>query len=225
MLLVRPYPVHRLIDARQAIESAARGDVTLLWKLYRAASDALAALDPDEVDEFIQEHKKAFKDEQSLAHAAVTLADTWEGLVSIGAQIKDKADFRGFTWLAAQVRYELEPAKRDGSRLKMYARGGALPDTTPEDAALYVALPALIGLGPEFPDELAEPCPIPTTPIPALLGLSPEDDWTGVDPLDGFAILPEDARAHYAAAPAVWRPILCRGLEHGLLVRTSDLGA
>jgi len=223
VLLVRPYPVHRLFEAREALTAAVKGDVVPLWKLYRAAAEALAAMDPDEVEEFIQEHPKAFKDDQGLAHAAVSVADTWEGLVSIGARIKDKGTFRGFAWLAAQVRYDLQPSKRDASRLKLYARGEALPDTPVADAALYVALPALIGLGPEFPDELKEPCPVPTTPIPSLLGLSAEDDWAGVDPLDGWAILPEDARAHYAAAPPEWRSILNRGVEHGLLVRPSDL--
>jgi hypothetical protein len=220
-LLVRPYPVHRLAEARSALDAAARGDVAALHRLYKAAADALAAIDPDEVAEFREEHPRAARDDQALARAAVELADVWEGLVAIGAGLSDRARFRGFAWLAAQVRYELEPAPRDASRLRAYAKGAPLPKTAAEDAALFAALPALVGLGPELPDEVEGPCPVPGDPVIRLLGLAEDEDWEGIDPLDGVALTADACRAHYAAAPAAWRDVLGRGLETGLVARPA----
>lgn len=222
MLLVRPYPVDQLTEARRALHAAANGDVAPLQRLYRAAAAALSEMDPDEVDEFREEFPRAVKDDQALAHAAVSLADTWEGVVAIGSMLSNRERFRGFAWLAAQVRYGLEPAKRDASRIRAYASGAPLPDTDDADAALYAALPALIGLGPELAEELPEPLPFAGVSVASLLGLPEDDDWAGIDPLDGIAVSAETCRAHYASASAEWREVLGRCLETGLLARVSD---
>lgn len=224
VLLARPYPVARLADARRALEAATIGDVAPLQRLYRAAAEGLAVMDPDEVEDFRADHRRSARDDQALAHAAVTLSDSWEGVVSVGSVVTDSRRFRGFAWLAAQVRYGLEPARRDGGRLRAYAAGDGLPGTDPADAALYAALPALMGLGPELPDELDPPCPIVGEPVTRLLGLPEDEDWTGIDPLDAIAIPAEACRAHYAAATPAWRAILGRCLESGLLVRVAETG-
>ncbi len=225
MLLVRPYPYARFALAREALAGAAKGDVGPLQRLYRDAATALAEIDPDEVDEFRQEFPRAVRDDQALARAAGSLADTWEGIVAIASMLSNRERFRGFVWLAAQIRYDLEPNKRDAGRLRAYASGARLPDLLPSDEALYVALPALIGLGPELPDEVVPPVPVPCEPVWSLLGLPEGDDWNGLDPLDAFAISPETCRAHYAAASAAWQPVLARGLENGLIARSADADA
>lgn len=222
MLLVRPYPVHLLAEARAAMERLHHDDLAPLQKLYREAAAALSDIDPDEVDEFRQEFPRAVRDDQALARAAGAVADTWEGIVAIASMVSNRDRFRGFLWLCAQVRYELEPARRDAGRLRAYADGAHLPAIPVSDEALYVALPALMGLGPELPDEIEGEIPFPHQPVTELLGLPTDDDWAGVDPLDGWVISPEACRAHYAAAPPAWRDALGRGLERGLLVRAAD---
>jgi hypothetical protein len=224
VLLVRPYPYASLALARDALNGAANGDVGALQRLYRDAAAALAEIDPDEVDEFRQEYPRAVRDDQALARAAGSLADTWEGIVAIASMLSNRDRFRGFVWLAAQIRYDLEPNKRDASRLRAYASGARLPDLLPSDEALYVALPALIGLGPELPEEVAPPMPVPAEPVARLLGLPEDDDWAGLDPLDGFVISPDTCRAHYAAAPPAWQSVLARGLQYGLIVRSAGAG-
>jgi hypothetical protein len=220
VLLVRPYPVGGLTEARAALHAVLGGDVVPLQRLYAAAADALARIDPDEVEDFRLDHPRAGRNEQALALAAVSLADTWEGLVAIGSVLRRPRWFRGFAWLAAQVRYDLGPARRDAGRLRSYADGAGLPDTPPEDAALYAALPALVGLGPELPEELEGPCPFPGEPVSRCLGLAEDEDWSGIDPLDALAISAETCRAYYAAAPPAWRPVLSRSLEGGMIVRS-----
>ena len=219
-LLVRPYPVARLIEARLALQAASRNDLVPLQALYRAAAETLAAIDPDEVADVRDEHRRAMRDDVALARAAHAVADTWEGIVAIGSVLPPRL-FRGFVCLAAHVRYELGPSA-DVLRLRAYAGGAALPDLEPMDAALYIALPALAGLGPELPDELAGPCPFPGELLVRRLGLPEDDDWAGVDPLDGIVIEPETCRAMYAAAPMKWREVVGRALETGLLVRPDD---
>lgn len=223
VVLVRPYPVARLVEARFAFERALKGDVSGLQVLYQASAAALADIDPDEVDEFRQEFPRAIGDDQALARAATTLADTWEGIVSIGSMLANRGRFRGFLWLAAQVRYDLEPARRDAGRLRAYAEGAHLPDLLPADEILYAALPALIGLGPELPEEIEGPVPLPNEPVARLLGLPEDDDWSGIDPIDGVVVSAETCRAHYAATPAPWRSIVGRSLQCGLIVRPSDV--
>lgn len=222
VLLARPYPIARLAEARAALAAAVGGDVAPLQRLYQAAADALGALDPDELAELRDDHRRAFRSDEALARAAVQLADTWEGVVAVGSMLKRPGDFRGFAWLAAQVRYDLGPARRDATQIRFYARGGELPDTEPADAALYAAVPALTGLGPELPEELDGPLPLPGEPMWRLLGLPEGDDWSGVDPLDGYAIDAGACRAHYAAVPPAWRDLLSRCMEDGLLVRPAS---
>lgn len=222
VLLVRPYPVARLLEARVAFDRALKGDVAGLQGLYQAAAAALADIDPDEVDEFRQEFPRAIRDDQALARAATTLADTWEGIVAIASMVANRGRFRGFLWLAAQVRYDLEPARRDAGRLRAYAEGQHLPDLLPADEILYAALPALIGLGPELPEEIIGPLPLPSEPVARILGLPEDDDWSGIDPIDGLVVSAETCRAHYAAAPAAWRAIVGRSLQTGLIARPAD---
>lgn len=219
-LLVRPYPVNRVPEARAALEAAGRGDLGPMQALYRAAAEALAAIDPDEVADARDEHRRALRDDVALARAAHAVHDTWEGIVAVGSVLSPRL-FRGFSHLVAHVRYELGP-NADAIRLRAYAAGAALPDLEPRDAALYVALPALIGLGPELPEELAGPCPFPGEPLARALGLPADDDWSGVDPLDGILVDPATCRALYAAAPMKWREVVGRALETGLLVRPDD---
>lgn len=220
MLLCRPYPVQRIAEARLALDATRRGDLGPLQGLYRAAADSLAALDPDEVEEVRDEHRRALRDPKLLARAAVSLSDGWEGVVSLGS-VLPRREFRGFAWLCAQVRYELEPGQQDHRRLDAYIRGMGLPDTNPDDEALYVLLPALMGLGPELPDELPEPCPAAGDPVARLLLLPEDTDWTDLDPLDGTAVRPEACRAAWTGASPEWRAILSRGFDAGLLVRTA----
>src|SRR5688572_20708520 len=99
MLLVRPYPVAQLARARVAISRAAAGDVKPLQGLYRAAVDALASLDPDEVDEFADAWPSLDRSGTTIARAAQSVADAWEGVVCLGARIEDPGRFQEFAWL------------------------------------------------------------------------------------------------------------------------------
>jgi hypothetical protein len=220
MLLCRPYPVLRLDEARRALDAVRAGDVRPLQAMYRVAADSLAAIDPDEVQEIREEHRRALRDAKALARAAHELCDAWEGVVSLGSVVPSR-EFRGFAWLCAQVRYDLDPGRVDAARLEQYSRGMQLPDTNPEDEALYVLLPALLGLGPELPEELPEPLPAVGEPVARLLGLPEETDWAELDPLDGVAVSPDACRAAWSSASPEWREILARGFEGGLLVRTA----
>lgn len=218
-VLVRPYPVGRLEEARHAIAAAAAGDLRPLHALYLAATDALAAIDEDEVEDHRSEHRAAAREDRAAARAAVEVADVWEGIVSVGSVLRDMRRFRAFAWTAAAARYGI--GRADAASFARYAAGADLPDTSPEDSALYAALPALVGLGPELPDELDAPCPVPGEAVGAILGL-PEADWTGVDPLDGIALTADAARAHFSAASPEWREVLSRCVEGGCLVRPAD---
>lgn len=217
LLLARPYPVGVLASAREAIARAAAGDVRRLMSLYELAANALEALDPDEVAEWRDDWSGAAGSDRVAARAALAVADTWEGVVSVGATIRDPARFRGFAWLAAGVRYG---DHADARSFAAYRDGRPLPDTSPEDTALYAALPALVGLGPELPDELPGPLPLPAERVADLLGL-PDDELDGIDPLDGLAVFPEACLAHLAGLPPAWRAVVERCADQGLLVRRA----
>lgn len=226
MLLARPYPVQRLAEARSAIALAAGRppDLRPLLELYKVARSALADLDPDEVADFRRDHPRAAATDAAAIRAAHDVSDTWEGVVSVGAGITDVRRFRGFAWLAAHLRY-VPGGLGERQRLEhfeKYVAGFNLPETSAEDAALFAAVPALIGLGPELPDEIAEPCPVPGTPVWELLGLPAEGEYAGIDPLDGIAVPPETLQAHYAGLPAAWRDLATRCLDRGMIVRTAD---
>jgi hypothetical protein len=218
MLLVRPYPVARLTEARVAIAGASL-DIRPIQSLYRAARDALAELDPDEVAEFRHDHPRAPATDAAAAQAALAAADSWEGVVAIGSTISDLRRFRAFAWLAAHQRYS------GGARLSDFARyqvPACLPEVSPEDSALYAVLPALAGLGPELPEEFADPCPIAGAPVFELLGLPADGDYSGIDPLDGWAITGEALQSVFAALNPAWRAVASRALDRGLLVRPAD---
>lgn len=223
MWLVRPFPVARLDEARHALRTCVDGDVRPMMALYGAAAAALAQIDPEEVEDARQAWRLAPEIDRVAARAAVACAEAWEETVSVGATIRDPQRFRGFAWLAAAVRTGLVPANPDVGRLLTFGRGATLPRTRPDDAALYGLLPALIGLGPELPDEVDTACPMAGTPVWQALGLSP-GDWVGVDPVDGFAVSPEACRAAYAGLAGAWRLAAARGTESGLLVRSADPG-
>ncbi len=216
--LARPYRCDLITDARRAIADASVGDLSAMQALYRAASAELAGVDPDEVADHRDAHRRAAQGDPTALRAAVDCADQWEALVSVGATIDDPRRFRGFVWVAAHQRYEVGPGGRDAKAFAAYADGASLPEVSAEDAALYVALPALLGLGPEFPEELSSACPLDGPLVGALLGL-PGDEWDDVEPLDGHAIAAETCRAHLPGLSGPWRDVVARGLEHGLLVR------
>ncbi|NCG21522.1 MAG: hypothetical protein GWP91_21120 [Rhodobacterales bacterium] len=216
-LLVRPYPVEALGLARTALHPARSNDLSELQALYARACAELLALDPDEVHEWRSEHPNVAQQDRSAGRAAIELADAWEGIVAVGATIKDPKRFRGFVWLAAHVRYEL--AKRPSAKLLgHYAQGAALPKTSAEDSLLFAVLPALVGLGPNHPDELAGPCPLPSKPVWSALGLE-DADWAGLDPLDGQVVSAEVCRSQVAGLQGPWRAMAERGVGSGLLFR------
>lgn len=219
VLLVRPYPVGVLASVREAIARAAAGDVRRLMSVYQLAVSALEELDPDEVEELRSDWRAAVRSDRAAARAALEVADTWEGVVTVGATISEPARFRGFAWLAAEVRYG--DGRPDPAAFKAYRDGRPLPHTSPEDTALFAALPALIGLGPELAEELPGPLPLPAEPVARLLGL-PEHDVEGIDPLDGLAVFPEACLAHLAGLPPVWRAVVERCAGQGLLVRRAQ---
>ncbi len=218
--LVRPYPIDRLAEAQLALVAAVNGDVRPMSALYRAASDALDRLDPDEVMLARAAYPLAGELDRTAARAAVACAASWEETVSVGSTIRDPDRFRGFAWLAAQVRAGLAPANPDIGRIQAFARGAPLPRTSAADSALYAIVPALIGLGPELADELVGPCPLAGDPVWKLLGLTAQD-WAGIDPLDGIAVTPQTCRAAYATVDGAWRNAVARGATDGLLVRIA----
>jgi hypothetical protein len=208
-----------MAEVRQAISDAAAGNIKSLQTLYDSAAQALQALDPDEVADWRRAHPRAASVDRATARAAVDVAETWEGVVCVGSAISDGRRFRGFAWLAAHARY-IGTVGPDIGRVRGFAQGGQLPRTSAEDSALYAALPALVGLGPELPEELPGPCPIPGEVVWRLLGL-PQGDWGGIDPLDGIAIDAEQCRAHLAGVPAAWRDLVARCAETGLIARKA----
>lgn len=218
MLLARPYPVGVLASVREAMARAAAGDVRRLMSLYQLAADALEALDPDEVADLREDWPDAAASDRAAARAALAVAETWEGVVTVGATIREPARFRGFAWLAAELRYG--DGRADPAHFSAYRDGRPLPDTSPEDTALYAVLPALVGLGPELPEELPGPLPLPARRVADLLGL-PDEDLDGIDPLDGWAVFPEACLAHLAGLPPAWRAIVERCADQGLLVRRA----
>jgi hypothetical protein len=219
-LLVRPFPVALLATAGQAIRAAAAGDVEPLHALYVVARDALEDLDPDEVHDPVIAHPEAGHRDRPALFAALDVAEAWEGVVAVGASIGPTPRFRGFILTCAWCRY-LDGTAGDLEQFKAWCRGEPLPGLSDDDTALYAALPALLGLGPELPDELPGPCPAEGEPAWRLLGL-PEADWDGVDPLDGVAISPAECAARYPGVSGPWKPILARGAESGgLLVRSE----
>ncbi len=222
VILARPYPLARLRDARLAIGAATNRDLRPLQDLYKAARDALAELDPDEVADFRRDHPRAATTDAAATRAAIQVASVWEGVVSIGAGITDLRRFRGFAWMVAHLRYVGEISGPPEAALARYAGGASLPDTSPEDSALYATLPALCGLGPEFPEELPGPVPLPGDPVWGILGLPADGDYSGIDPLDGLAVAPEVLQANFAGLPAGWRDLVARCADRGLLVRVAE---
>ena len=219
MLLVRPYPVERIADARLAIQTyASTGDVSALQALYRLAASALHNVDPDDLDSWRSEHPKVAELDKAAARAAGDVAEAWEGVVGVGSTILHPLRFRAFAWLAAEVRYELGEDGPLRRRFDAFFNGHELHGLSAEDSALFVLLPALIGLGAEFPDELKAPCPMLSTRMSELLGL-PEGDWDGIDPLDGLAVTAEQCQSAYAGLTGPWRDVVGRSLQTGLLVR------
>jgi hypothetical protein len=219
-LVVRPYPVHALVAGRDAISLAARGDVRPLQALYAAAVAALAEIDPDEVEDLREPWARAGASDKLAARAALEVADTWEGIVSVGSLIQEPGRFRGFAWMCAQVQYGVGEPSLD--HMARFCRGDPLPRTSIEDTALYAALPALIGLGPELPEELPGPALLTGESVRELLGL-PEGDWAGIDPIDGVAVSPETCLTHLAALPPAWRSLVERSADRGLLIRPDPL--
>lgn len=215
--LVRPYPVAQLTEAGDAVRSAIAGDYEGLFHLTVAARDALEDLDPDEVRLPVLDHLQAGERDKATLRAALDVADTWEGVVAIGATIPTLPRFRGFVLACAALRYlDVEP---DLERFKRWCRGEDLPGLSADDTALYAALPALLGLGPELPDEVSGPCPVDGPSAWSVMGL-PDEDWEGADPLDGKVIDADACSSAFAGASAEWREVLARGAEAGgLLVR------
>jgi hypothetical protein len=220
ILLVRPYPVQHLAKAAHAISVAADGDYSELHALYELACDALEDIDPDEVHLHILEHTEVGDLDKATLRAALSVHGTWEGVVSIATSIVGTARFRAFVVACAYHRY-VGRKKVNNRQLRAWGAGQPLPGVSAHDTALFAALPMLMGLGPELPDEIKEPCPVQGEPVWSVLGLL-EGDWAGVDPIDGTAITAEVCRDACASATGVWRDSLARGSEHGLLIRRSD---
>lgn len=218
-VLVRPYPVALLAEARVALTEAQDGNFKPLQALFVSARDALKELDPDEVKEFVSGHSEAKHEDKPALRAALDLADTWEGVVAIGATIEKTSRFRGFILTCAALRY-LDVPDPDLPQFRNFCRGDWLPQLGPEDSVLYAALPMLIGLGPELADELDAEVAFDGPPVWSVLRL-PEETWDGADPLDGMAITAEDCSAAYPGAPTAWRSVLARGARSGLIIRPA----
>ncbi|MCO4743415.1 MAG: hypothetical protein KC912_01415 [Proteobacteria bacterium] len=213
MWLVRPYPVDALTAAKQAIHSAAEGELDGLQALYRQARAALDAVDPDELGFHDQDHAKAPFSDKAAARAADRVAADWEGIVAVGARIEDVFRFRGFAWTAAAERYEL------GGSFADFVEGEGFRGVSDEDAALFVALPALVGLGPELAEEVGGACPFEGLRVAEILGLPGDVD--GVDPLDGIAVGAEALRAVFPALTGGWKSVASRATQLGLLIRKA----
>jgi hypothetical protein len=219
VLLVRPYPVAALAGAREAIKEAASGELAPMRALYNRASRALSELDPDEVDDWRRAHQAAPTVDALAVRAACSLVEAWEGIVAVGSTIHDPARFRGYAFLMARLRYGGPLQREELARaFGAYATFAKMP-FPPDETALHVALPALIGLGPELADELPGPAPLAGTPMHTLLGLQ-DADWAGLDPLDGTVVTAEACQACYAALPPAWRRVVQRAAGTGLLMRT-----
>lgn len=218
-MLVRPYPVSRLEAAAAALSAAQGGDLALLQELYVFARDQLEDLDPDEVREPVLAHTEAGHRDKVALRAAIDVADAWEGVVAIAGTIAPLPRFRGFLWTCAWRRY-LDTEGPDLSRFKRWCRGELLPDLGPEDTVLYAALPALVGMGPELPDELPGPAPVEGRPVFEILGL-PDEDWEGADPIDGIAIDADTCAGAISGASGAWKDALSRGARQGLLIRPA----
>lgn len=210
--LVRPYPFEEVSRARAALTAATEGDLQPLQDLYQRARDALLEADPDEVEDLMRAFGGAPKSDRAAARAAAKVAEEWEGIVTVGASIRDPFRFRGFSWAAASKRYDL------GGTFEEFSEGLDFPGVSPEDAALYVVLPALIGLGAEFPEEIAGPVPLEGERVAELLGLE-HMDVAGVDPLDAIVVRAETVRAAFASLDGAWREVASRCTETGMLVR------
>ncbi len=212
---VRPYPVSLLTPAREALSTLADGRADGVLALVVAARDALEDLDPDEVRLPVLDHPHAGERDKAAWRAALDVADTFEGVVAVGATIGPAPRLRGFLLTCAAVRdLGLSP---DLSDFKALCRGGPLPGLGPEDAALYGLLPVLVGLGPDLAVPAPDPVPDGARPVVDLLGLS-VGDVAGIDPLDGLA-LPADACVD---GPEAWSGLLARGRPAGGLMVRPD---
>ncbi|MFK7930904.1 MAG: hypothetical protein AB8H79_22155, partial [Myxococcota bacterium] len=125
-LLVRPYPVKRLAEAREALAAAQTGALAPLAALFIEARDALLSLDPDAITDPVRAHPAAPERDKSALLAAMDVADTWEGVVAVAATITSLPRLRGFLWTAAWCRYldEDDPSLED---FKASCRGSLLP--------------------------------------------------------------------------------------------------
>ncbi|TVQ91087.1 MAG: hypothetical protein EA397_11375 [Deltaproteobacteria bacterium] len=214
-LLVRPYPTTWLPRARQALNAALDGELEPLYQVFLTARDALEDLDPDEVREPVLAHVDAATRDKAALAAALDEPEAWESVVSLAATFNPEPRLRGFLLTSAAARYF--GRSPDLKAFKRYCRGEDLPGLSADDTLLYAMMPALIGLGPDHPEELTGPSPVVGEPVWKLLGL-PEGDWEGIDPLDGWAIHPETCAA--ARGSADWADLLRRGAaEGGLLIR------
>lgn len=214
MWLVRPYPVAAIAQAKRAIAAAAEGDVAPMRALYAEARDALLHVDPFEVKDSEREHAKAATSDKHAARSVKHVSADWEAIVAVGATIEDAFRFRGFAWAVAAERYEL------GGRFEDFVEGEDFVGVSAEDGALYVALPALVGLGPELAEELPGPCPLAGEPVHRLLGL-PDSDVEDIDPLDGLAVSTESLRAQFPGLTGAWKLLAARSTELGLLIRKA----
>lgn len=217
-VLVRPYPVAHLAACAGALKAFQANELAPIHKVYRAASDALGDLDPDAIREPLMLHGDAGQRDRAALNAALDIADTWEGVVAVAATVEPLPRLRGFLLAAAWCRY-LDADDPTLDDFKALCRGGLLPGLQVEDTTLYASLPALMGLGPELPDELPGPSPVVGVPARILLEL-PDEDWSGIDPIDGAAITPEQCADASSAVQGAWRDWLNRGAtEGGLLIR------
>jgi hypothetical protein len=210
--LVRPYPAAAIARARRALDASVEGEIAPLQALFAEAREALRDADPDEIDDILGAYQGVASSDKAAARAARRVAGEWEGIVTLGASIRDPFRFRGFAWAAASERYGLDGSFSD------FTDGLDFPGVSAEDAALYVALPALVGLGPELPEEIPGPLPFEGDSVARLLGLG-EADVEGVDPLDGTLITGEMIRSTFARLEGPWRAIAARCTECGMLVR------
>lgn len=218
-LLVRPYPIAELDAVGELIAAAVRGDIAPLQRLYLAARHALERTDPDEVLDLVLAYPTAGELDKVALRAATEEFDAWEAIVTIGSSIVEPERFRGFAWSCASARYlDRRPGR---SAFRRFAEGAPLHGLSLDDTALYALLPALIGLGPDMPLPVPGPIPAPTEPAWRRAGL-PDDDWSGIDPLDGDLIDADACAGAAPTAPPAWRALLELGAAHGGLVVRRD---